>query len=66
LKKTLIFRQAWKNYLISIKKVKKLEYEIWDTDITFSNKRTAITRRLKDWLDVRITDPTPIEPKEKK
>lgn len=53
-------------YLIPLEKGKKLEYEIWDTDITFSNKRTALTRRLKDWLDNRITNPTPIDPKEKK
>jgi hypothetical protein len=66
LNKTLIFQQAWNNYISSLKKDKKLEYEICDTDITFRNKRTALTRRLKDWLDVRITDPTPIEPKEKK
>ena len=54
------------NYLIPLEKGEKLEYEIWDTDITFSNKRTALTRRLKDWLDTRITDPTPIEPKKRK
>lgn len=54
------------DYLIPLEKGKKLEYEIWDTDITFSNKRTALTRRLKDWLDTRITNPTPIETKEKK
>jgi hypothetical protein len=66
LNKTLIFQQAWNNYISSLEKGKKLEYEIWDTDITFSNKRTALTRKLKDWLDTGITDPTPIEPKEKK
>jgi hypothetical protein len=66
LNKTLIFQQAWNNYISSLEKGKKLEYEICDTDITFSNKRTALTQRLKDWLDTRITDPTPIEPKEKK
>lgn len=53
------------DYLIPLEKGKKLEYEIWDTDITFSNKRTALTRRLKDWLDTRITNPTPIEPEKR-
>lgn len=42
------------DYLQKFIKKGKVEYEIWDTDITFSNKRTALTRRLKDWLDTRI------------
>ena len=64
--KTLIFRQAWNNYISSLEKGKKLEYEIWDTAITFGKKRTALTQRLKDWLDTSITDHTHSEQKEKK
>ena len=39
------------NYLNRFKKKGNIQYEIWDTDIAFSNKRTALVRRLKDWLD---------------
>ncbi|MXV16601.1 alpha/beta hydrolase [Hufsiella ginkgonis] len=30
---------------------KNVEYEFWDTDLEFSDKRIALTRRLKEWLD---------------
>lgn len=47
------------DYFLQLKKNPKLEYEIWDTDITFSNRRTALTRRLRDWLDKQIKAPEP-------
>lgn len=52
------------DYLKKYLKKKSFEYEIWETDITFSNKRTALTRRLKDWMDKRINPQEPIQPKQ--
>lgn len=46
------------DYLKSLTVRKNIEYEVWDTDITFSNKRTALTRRLRTWADKGINPPT--------
>jgi pimeloyl-ACP methyl ester carboxylesterase len=54
----LIDEHEANDYLRKRLQKKNFEYEIWETDITFSNKRTALTRRLKDWMDKRI-DPPP-------
>lgn len=45
------------DYLKKLSDKQNIEYEIWETDIAFSNRRTALTRRIKNWLDTRI-DPT--------
>ncbi|MEY3678907.1 MAG: hypothetical protein RI924_1048 [Bacteroidota bacterium] len=42
------------DYLSALEVKENIEYEIWDTDITFSNKRTALTRRIKSWADQKI------------
>ena len=56
----LIDEHEANDYMKKFLKKKNFEYEIWDTDITFSNKRTALTRRLKDWVDKRIKTPLPV------
>lgn len=48
------------DYLKKLSAQKNIQYEIWDTDIAFSNKRTALVRRLKDWLDTSINPPQPL------
>ena len=42
------------DYFKKMSAKKNVQYEIWDTDITFSNKRTALNRRLRDWLETKI------------
>ncbi len=51
------------DYLTLLKNKKNINYEIWDTDIAFSNKRTALTRRLRDFLDTKINPANPIKSK---
>lgn len=53
----LIDEHEANDYFKKMSAKKNVQYEIWDTDITFSNKRTALTRRLKDWLDTKINPP---------
>lgn len=48
------------DYLKPLTVRKNIEYEVWDTDITFSNKRTALTRRLRTWADKGINPTTPV------
>ncbi|MFM6976212.1 MAG: alpha/beta hydrolase [Sphingobacteriaceae bacterium] len=54
------------DYLKKLKGKPNVNYEIWDTDIAFSNKRTALVRRLKDWLDLNINPVAPIKPEYRK
>ncbi|MDF3077658.1 MAG: alpha/beta fold hydrolase [Sphingobacteriaceae bacterium] len=48
----VIDEQKNNDYLSQFNKKKKdFDYEVWDTDIEFSNSRIALTKRLKKWLD---------------
>lgn len=59
----LIDEHEVNDYLNQLKNKKNISYEIWDTDIAFSNKRTALTRRLRDFLDTKINPAKPIKSK---
>lgn len=43
-------------YLANHKKKKNLTYKIWDTDHAFTNKRIALSREIKNWLDLHLAN----------
>ena len=45
------------NYLSKYSKKRNLQYKIWDTDHPFTNKRIALSREIKNWLDKNLLSP---------